>query len=79
MKHRHKQVHAGSNFRFPSSGSRNFSSCSADDFEKMILNTGGNCLLNIPRPDEAYSAPYCGNKLVDVGEECDCGSDKVRR
>ncbi|KAI1900829.1 hypothetical protein AGOR_G00053890 [Albula goreensis] len=57
-------------------GSRNFSSCSADDFEKLILGNGGSCLLNIPRPDEAYSAPYCGNKLVDVGEECDCGSDK---
>ncbi|XP_041855095.1 disintegrin and metalloproteinase domain-containing protein 9 isoform X2 [Melanotaenia boesemani] len=57
-------------------GSRNFSSCSADDFEKMILLTGGSCLLNVPRPDEAYSAPYCGNRLVDVGEECDCGSEK---
>ncbi|KAM9475193.1 disintegrin and metalloproteinase domain-containing protein 9 isoform 2-T2 [Clarias gariepinus] len=56
------------------SGSRNFSSCSADDFENLILNAGGGCLLNVPRPDEAYSAPYCGNKLVDVGEECDCGS-----
>lgn len=58
-------------------GSRNFSSCSADDFEKMILLTGGTCLLNVPRPDEAYSTPYCGNRLVDVGEECDCGSQKV--
>ncbi|XP_071340199.1 disintegrin and metalloproteinase domain-containing protein 9 isoform X1 [Trachinotus anak] len=57
-------------------GSRNFSSCSADDFEKMMLSTGGTCLLNVPRPDEAYSAPYCGNRLVDVGEECDCGSQK---
>ncbi|KAK0138828.1 Disintegrin and metalloproteinase domain-containing protein 9 [Merluccius polli] len=57
-------------------GSRNFSSCSSDDFEKMILATGGTCLLNFPRPDEAYSAPYCGNKLVDIGEDCDCGSEK---
>ncbi|XP_032433980.1 disintegrin and metalloproteinase domain-containing protein 9 isoform X4 [Xiphophorus hellerii] len=57
-------------------GSRNFSSCSTDDFEKMILSMGGTCLLNVPRPDEAYSAPYCGNRLVDVGEECDCGSEK---
>lgn len=62
---------------FVLSGSRNFSSCSADDFEKMILNSGGRCLLNVPRPDEAYSAPFCGNKLVDVGEECDCGSEEV--
>ncbi|KAM3611728.1 uncharacterized protein V6R79_023285 [Siganus canaliculatus] len=57
-------------------GSRNFSSCSADDFEKMLLLTGGTCLLNVPRPDESYSAPYCGNRLVDAGEECDCGSQK---
>ncbi|CAN9512879.1 unnamed protein product [Ophioblennius macclurei] len=57
-------------------GSRNFSSCSADDFEKMLLLTGGSCLLNVPRPDEAFSAPTCGNRLVDVGEECDCGSQK---
>ncbi|XP_068931954.1 disintegrin and metalloproteinase domain-containing protein 9 [Petaurus breviceps papuanus] len=58
------------------SGSRNFSSCSADDFENLTLNKGGTCLLNIPKPDEAYSAPYCGNKIIDIGEECDCGSLK---
>uniref|UniRef100_A0A8D0H267 ADAM metallopeptidase domain 9 n=1 Tax=Sphenodon punctatus TaxID=8508 RepID=A0A8D0H267_SPHPU len=58
------------------SGSRNFSSCSEEDFEKLTLNKGGSCLLNVPRPDEAYSVPYCGNKLVDAGEECDCGSPK---
>nr|XP_054506522.1 disintegrin and metalloproteinase domain-containing protein 9 [Agelaius phoeniceus] len=58
------------------SGSRNFSSCSAEDFEKLTLNKGGSCLLNVPKPDETYSVPYCGNKLVDAGEECDCGSPK---
>ncbi|XP_071435262.1 disintegrin and metalloproteinase domain-containing protein 9-like [Pithys albifrons albifrons] len=58
------------------SGSRNFSSCSAEDFEKLTLNKGGSCLLNVPRPDETYSVPYCGNRLVDAGEECDCGSPK---
>ncbi|XP_056275153.1 disintegrin and metalloproteinase domain-containing protein 9 isoform X2 [Pseudoliparis swirei] len=57
-------------------GSRNFSRCSADDFEKMVLLTGGSCLLNVPRPDEAYSTPYCGNRLVDMGEDCDCGTQK---
>ncbi|RMB95117.1 hypothetical protein DUI87_28393 [Hirundo rustica rustica] len=59
------------------SGSRNFSSCSAEDFEKLTLNKGGSCLLNVPKPDETYSVPYCGNKLVDAGEECDCGSPKL--
>ncbi|TFK08182.1 Disintegrin and metalloproteinase domain-containing protein 9 [Platysternon megacephalum] len=58
------------------SGSRNFSSCSAEDFEKLTLNKGGSCLLNVPNPDETYSIPFCGNKLVDAGEECDCGSPK---
>ncbi|XP_063787673.1 disintegrin and metalloproteinase domain-containing protein 9 [Pseudophryne corroboree] len=58
------------------SGSKNFSSCSEDDFEKLTLNKGGSCLLNVPNPDEEYSAPSCGNKLVDPGEECDCGNRK---
>nr|XP_010956343.1 disintegrin and metalloproteinase domain-containing protein 9 [Camelus bactrianus] len=59
-----------------SSGSKNFSSCSVEDFENFILKYGGNCLLNIPKPAEAYSPPFCGNKLVDPGEECDCGTPK---
>ncbi|CAJ0964811.1 unnamed protein product [Ranitomeya imitator] len=58
------------------SDSKNFSSCSEDDFEKLILNKGGTCLLNVPRPDESYTAPFCGNRLVDPGEECDCGNEK---
>ncbi|XP_053125136.1 disintegrin and metalloproteinase domain-containing protein 9 isoform X2 [Hemicordylus capensis] len=56
------------------SGARNFSSCSEEDFEKLTLNKGGSCLLNIPTPDDTYNVPYCGNKLVDAGEECDCGT-----
>lgn len=58
-------------------GARNFSSCSAEDFEKLTLNRGGSCLLNIPTPVETYSVPFCGNKLVDADEECDCGSPEV--
>lgn len=54
-------------------GFRNFSSCSVEDFEKLILNKGGNCFFNILKFDEVYSVFFCGNKLVDVGEECDCG------
>ncbi|XP_056426890.1 disintegrin and metalloproteinase domain-containing protein 9 isoform X2 [Hyla sarda] len=58
------------------SDSKNFSSCSEDDFERLILNNGGRCLLNVPRPEESYTAPFCGNRLVDPGEECDCGNEK---
>ncbi|KAG5840593.1 hypothetical protein ANANG_G00190400 [Anguilla anguilla] len=38
-------------------GSRNFSSCSADDFEKLILLSGGSCLLNIPRARRGLQRP----------------------
>ncbi|XP_028313720.1 disintegrin and metalloproteinase domain-containing protein 9-like isoform X2 [Gouania willdenowi] len=54
-------------------GSSSFSSCSSEDLEKLLLG-GARCLLNVPQPEEAYSAPYCGNRLLDTGEECDCGS-----
>lgn len=35
------------------------------------------CMLDVPFPDNLYGAPYCGNKKVDEGEECDCGPVKV--
>ncbi|NXQ91073.1 ADAM9 protein, partial [Nyctibius grandis] len=54
-------------------GSRNFSTCSADDFEKLILNGGGNCLRNPPKTSHVYKEPVCGNNVVDNNEECDCG------
>uniref|UniRef100_A0A8C8AA95 ADAM metallopeptidase domain 9 n=1 Tax=Otus sunia TaxID=257818 RepID=A0A8C8AA95_9STRI len=54
-------------------GSRNFSTCSADDFENLILNGGGNCLRNPPRTSNVYKEPVCGNNVVDNNEECDCG------
>uniref|UniRef100_A0A8C0IA62 ADAM metallopeptidase domain 9 n=1 Tax=Bubo bubo TaxID=30461 RepID=A0A8C0IA62_BUBBB len=54
-------------------GSRNFSTCSADDFENLILNGGGNCLRNPPKTSNVYKEPVCGNNVVDNNEECDCG------
>ncbi|XP_041958042.1 disintegrin and metalloproteinase domain-containing protein 9-like [Alosa sapidissima] len=54
-----------------------FSDCSADSFEKLMLKMGHhNCLLNVPQPHKTYRKPYCGNKLLDPGEECDCGSEE---
>ncbi|XP_031426204.1 disintegrin and metalloproteinase domain-containing protein 9-like isoform X2 [Clupea harengus] len=56
--------------------STSFSSCSSDDFEMMVQQMQHNCLLNMPKPHKAFSKPACGNKLLDPGEECDCGSEE---
>ncbi|XP_053548593.1 disintegrin and metalloproteinase domain-containing protein 9 isoform X2 [Bombina bombina] len=56
------------------SGGKTFSTCSADDFESLILRGGGLCLRNPPDPNQVLSIPVCGNNVVDRGEECDCGS-----
>lgn len=60
-----------------SSGSRNFSTCSADDFENFILNGQGNCLRNPPKTSHVYKEPVCGNNVLDNNEECDCGKPQV--
>ncbi|KAH0623680.1 hypothetical protein JD844_006721 [Phrynosoma platyrhinos] len=59
-------------------GSKNFSSCSANDFEQLILNGGGTCLRNAPRPNDIFTEPVCGNHIVDRNEECDCGTPKFK-
>ncbi|XP_048407157.1 disintegrin and metalloproteinase domain-containing protein 9 [Stegostoma tigrinum] len=56
------------------SGSRNFSSCSQNDFVRFIERGGGLCLQNEPELEDQYSLPSCGNNIVDEGEECDCGT-----
>ncbi|CAI5774925.1 and metalloproteinase domain-containing 9-like [Podarcis lilfordi] len=55
-------------------GSKNFSSCSANDFEDLILRGRGTCLRNPPKPSDIYTEPACGNNIVDKNEECDCGT-----
>uniref|UniRef100_A0A8B9NIG6 Uncharacterized protein n=1 Tax=Accipiter nisus TaxID=211598 RepID=A0A8B9NIG6_9AVES len=51
-----------------------FSSCSIRDFQRFLATGGGQCLLNRPAMDTAYKAPVCGNKVVEPGEACDCGT-----
>ncbi|XP_075699315.1 disintegrin and metalloproteinase domain-containing protein 9-like [Rhinoderma darwinii] len=53
-----------------------FSSCSANDFEALIVRGQGTCLQNPPDPNQVLSIPVCGNNVVERGEECDCGSSK---
>ncbi|XP_072883747.1 disintegrin and metalloproteinase domain-containing protein 9-like isoform X2 [Hemitrygon akajei] len=54
--------------------SMEFSNCSEKDFVNLIANAGGLCLRNQPGTEDYYSFPFCGNNIVDEGEECDCGT-----
>uniref|UniRef100_A0A665WSK0 Disintegrin and metalloproteinase domain-containing protein 9-like n=1 Tax=Echeneis naucrates TaxID=173247 RepID=A0A665WSK0_ECHNA len=56
------------------SGSTTFSSCSAMDFENLILRGGGMCLKNQPSPSDVVSSSKCGNGRLEKGEQCDCGT-----
>ncbi|XP_057885374.1 disintegrin and metalloproteinase domain-containing protein 9-like [Melospiza georgiana] len=73
MKHDDKRCPANYIMHSTDNGSRNFSTCSADDFEAFILGGGGNCLRNPPKTSNVYKEPVCGNNVVDKNEECDCG------
>lgn len=55
------------------SGAIQFSTCSAQDFEKLIINGGGGCLKNQPHPSDVVGTAECGNGRLDKGEQCDCG------
>ncbi|XP_058862037.1 disintegrin and metalloproteinase domain-containing protein 15 isoform X1 [Acipenser ruthenus] len=50
-----------------------FSSCSAQDLSVSLLQGGGMCLFNVPKPDRLLGEPRCGNLYVEKGEQCDCG------
>lgn len=51
-----------------------FSGCSRAYYEDFMADGRGACLLNIPPLESYYTHPYCGNKLVEGNEKCDCGS-----
>ncbi|XP_068776952.1 disintegrin and metalloproteinase domain-containing protein 18 isoform X4 [Struthio camelus] len=57
-----------------STGTKAFSSCSVRDFVRFLTAGEGQCLWNKPAMDLSYKAPVCGNKVVEPGEACDCGS-----
>ncbi|NXX22310.1 ADAM8 protein, partial [Podargus strigoides] len=50
-----------------------FSRCSKQDMWQFLGDPRTSCLLNVPRADELYGGPVCGNQFVERGEQCDCG------
>ncbi|XP_006864506.1 PREDICTED: disintegrin and metalloproteinase domain-containing protein 28, partial [Chrysochloris asiatica] len=51
-----------------------FSSCSRVSYDKFFEDKLSNCLSNAPLPTDIISTPICGNHLVEIGEDCDCGT-----
>ncbi|XP_010191395.1 PREDICTED: LOW QUALITY PROTEIN: disintegrin and metalloproteinase domain-containing protein 21-like [Mesitornis unicolor] len=53
-----------------------FSDCSYKDYFDLLAH-GANCLRRPPAPGTFYTTrrEYCGNKIVERGEQCDCGSE----
>ncbi|XP_039337591.1 disintegrin and metalloproteinase domain-containing protein 8 isoform X2 [Mauremys reevesii] len=56
-----------------------FSSCSVSDLQTFLSDPRTSCLLNIPKADELYGVPVCGNQFLERGEQCDCGTPKECR
>ncbi|XP_036619840.1 disintegrin and metalloproteinase domain-containing protein 1a-like [Trichosurus vulpecula] len=53
-----------------------FSNCSLEDFYEFLRRHKGSCLYDKPVPRGMVRKPFCGDHVVDLGEECDCGSHR---
>ncbi|XP_006884976.1 PREDICTED: disintegrin and metalloproteinase domain-containing protein 7 [Elephantulus edwardii] len=51
-----------------------FSKCNKNQFLKYLKDYKPTCMSNIAFSEKLNSFPHCGNKKLDEGEECDCGS-----
>ncbi|EHB14252.1 Disintegrin and metalloproteinase domain-containing protein 2 [Heterocephalus glaber] len=61
-----------------SGGVKIFSDCSMNDFARFTSKPMSQCLQNQPRLQTAYQGTTCGNKIVEAGETCDCGTEEFK-
>lgn len=55
-----------------------FSDCSVEQLAEFMARAQPNCLSKPPSSVKTIAvAPPCGNRLLDAGEECDCGTVEV--
>ncbi|XP_048340555.1 disintegrin and metalloproteinase domain-containing protein 20-like [Sphaerodactylus townsendi] len=54
--------------------SHKFSSCSYNDYYTEIILGRKECMKIRPDPNKLYMPKFCGNGVLEDGEECDCGS-----
>ncbi|XP_074081202.1 disintegrin and metalloproteinase domain-containing protein 2-like isoform X2 [Macrotis lagotis] len=59
-----------------SNGVKAFSTCSIADFKNFVSTKKAECLQNQPHLDPSYRTSTCGNGILEIGEECDCGADQ---
>ncbi|XP_074141526.1 ADAM DEC1 isoform X2 [Sminthopsis crassicaudata] len=55
---------------------KDFSAASRKKFYNYLSSRKPMCLLQAPAPEDIITNPVCGNKLQEVGEDCDCGKSK---
>lgn len=48
-----------------------------EEFAHFMSKPKSQCLQNQPRLDPSYKVAVCGNKQVEEGEQCDCGTKEV--
>ncbi|XP_069476432.1 zinc metalloproteinase-disintegrin-like ohanin [Ambystoma mexicanum] len=55
---------------------REFSDCSLQNLKTFLSSPLAKCMSNKPSRTKVMPKALCGNNFVEVGEECDCGTEQ---